>query len=277
MPEGPEVATEANILHQFLSGKQIIGIGYDKESKYHSKKKMDGLTVDILPITVNKVYSHGKLIIIDSNSKDGKVIYLVSHLMLTGYWTFERKKHSNLWIKIGEEDKIEKCHYKETGRIFFNDTMKLGTFGIYNNLNEQFKKNGPCMFSAAMLHYENRPCITKAATREIWKKCLSNKRIASKPICEFMLEQKYLCGIGNYLRCEILYSAEINPERELQSLTEEEKDKMYDIALDMIYRSFHSNLELSCYGRSTDPSGNEVVQYKDAKNRTMHYVPLVQK
>lgn len=39
----------------------------------------------------------------------------------------------------------------------------------------------------------------------------SHKKIFDKPICELLMDQKYFNGIGNYLRAEILYRADVNP------------------------------------------------------------------
>lgn len=38
-----------------------------------------------------------------------------------------------------------------------------------------------------------------------------NRRVFNKPICEMLMDQKYFNGIGNYLRAEILYRADIDP------------------------------------------------------------------
>jgi len=39
----------------------------------------------------------------------------------------------------------------------------------------------------------------------------SHRKIFDKPICELLMNQKYFNGIGNYLRAEILYRADVNP------------------------------------------------------------------
>lgn len=39
----------------------------------------------------------------------------------------------------------------------------------------------------------------------------SHKKVFEKPICEILMDQKYFNGIGNYLRAEILYRAQIDP------------------------------------------------------------------
>ncbi|XP_023241242.1 endonuclease 8-like 1 isoform X1 [Centruroides sculpturatus] len=47
-----------------------------------------------------------------------------------------------------------------------------------------------------------------------------SQSIFSKPICEVLLNQKYFNGIGNYLRAEILYRAQIPPFDEARTVLE---------------------------------------------------------
>jgi len=51
---------------------------------------------------------------------------------------------------------------------------------------------------------------------------LDNLKAAAfdKPICEAMLDQKYFNGIGNYLRAEVLFRAEIPPFRQAREVLE---------------------------------------------------------
>lgn len=52
---------------------------------------------------------------------------------------------------------------------------------------------------------------------------LSNK-VFNKAICEVMLEQKFFNGIGNYLRSEIMYRAEVPPFTCARTVLEQVKD-----------------------------------------------------
>lgn len=296
MPESVECALKAEEIHNYIfeeNKRMIIGIEWDKKSRYNAGNKrgeIKGLDLAKLPIVVEKVYSHGKLIILDSVNVKGEQIYLIFHLGMTGKFTYgkNKEKHSNLWLSLGK--KVEgKEYYEEKGRIYFNDSRKFGSFSIHKNLSELMKKNGPCLFAASMGKYDiNTMISSKGATLEIWLCSLNNGRIRDKPICEFLLEQKHVSGVGNYIRAECLYLAKIHPERKLRDLRDEEKIFLYEKILEVIYLSWKSKgpssgyieggcFALQVYSRESDPLGNPVETYSDSKNRTVHYVPNIQK
>ena len=264
----------------------IIDINYDKKSRYATRGKMIGLELVKLPLIVDKVFSRGKLIIMQCDK-----IYIVIHLGMTASFTYNQKeKHSNLWFDFGRES-IKKGFYEHTSTVYYTDPRKFGSVSVYNDLSSLFKKNGSCLLTASLLKYNKDFAKLSehqfAATRKIWHNCLTNKRISNKPICEFLMEQKYVSGIGNYLRAEILYAAKISPFRKLCDLNEEERDLLYDKTLKTIYLSWRSKgpskgyikdgcFNLKVYMQDYDPFGNEVLTVSDNKNRTIHYVPKIQ-
>ena len=238
-----------------------------------------------MPITVDRVFSVGKLIIMKCVNIEQEIIYAVFHLGMTGSFNFGKEskiKHSNLWIKFGDPT------YKEISRFYFTDARKFGSFSIYKNLAELMKKNGPCLMSASLIKYGKDENVVPeyAATRQYWNVAL-NKGKGTKPIAEFMMEQKYVSGIGNYLRAEILYECKIDPERCLRDLSDDDKNLLYDKSLEIIFASWSSkgpskkyfkdgSFSLKVYSRQFDHFGNPVFKYVDSKNRVVHYVPAVQ-
>jgi formamidopyrimidine-DNA glycosylase len=279
---------KAEEIRKFISDNgMIIGIYWDKKSRYSTRGKIEGLENAKLPILVEKVYSRGKLIILESLNNEKKKIYLIFHLKMTGNFTYIKEKHSNLWIEFGKH--IGNGYYEEEKTFYFDDSRKFGSFSIYTDLTKLFKKNGPCLFAAAMKHYNEKSyCDNKdIATLEIWNVVLSNKRIQNKPICEFLLEQKHVSGVGNYIRAECLYLAKIHPERKLKDLTEEDKELLYYKTLEVIYLSWKNkgpsagyieggSFKLQVYSKLQDPLQNPVKTYADSKKRTVHYVPNIQ-
>jgi len=287
MPESVECAIKAEEVGQFSVNCMIIAIQWDKNSRYNTRGEVKGLNLVQLPLLVEKVYSHGKLIIIEVLNGDGEKLYLNFHLGMSGTFTYnEKEKHSNLWLKFGKRigDK-----YQEEKRLYFNDSRKFGSFSVHKDLKELMKKNGPCLFAAAALKYgENTLFSNTPATLEIWLKTLENRRIENKPICEFLLEQKYVSGVGNYIRAECLYISKIHPERKLKDLSRDEKTLLYEKTLEVIYLSWKNKgpssgyikdgcFQLQVYSREKDPLNNPVKTYTDSKNRTMHFVPNIQK
>ena len=93
------------------------------------------------------------------------------------------------------------------------------------------------------------------------------------------MEQKLLAGIGNYLRCDILWYCKLHYERRIGTLSEKEKIDLYDSAINII--KYHANLEHNLkylpkneffvYQQSKDIFNNKVKR-ADFNSRTIHYV-----
>lgn len=306
MPEGPENRHQTNFIRQrlnedFISKSKtsplIIGIAWDSGSRYHYREELKGLDLCKLPMKIVKMFSRGKLMIWECLNGDGKKLYIVNHLGMTGRWIYSdtkdglgSEKHSNLWITFGKESAKHKGFYETVSVLYFNDYRKMGFVEITESLEGYFKKNGPCLMTAALIEKGDlnaNDADTDYATIDIWNKCVSNNRLKNKNIGEFLMEQKYVSGIGNYLRAEILYRCKISPFRELKDITETEKKTLYKVIIDTIYESYikqgpkngyieTGDFYLYCYERSEDDYGNPIYKESDSKNRTIHYCPNVQ-
>jgi endonuclease VIII-like 1 len=61
-------------------------------------------------------------------------------------------------------------------------------------------------------NYNRGPCpVAESESFPHYLRKHSSKKVFDKPIYRLMMDQKYFNGIGNYLRAEILYRAEIDP------------------------------------------------------------------
>ena len=284
MPEGPEVAKQADKIRKHVQKcSTIIGLMWDKNSRYFPntpRGKMIGFELVQLPLEIQEVSSRGKVIIIQCRNSQKKTIFLVSHLGMSGCWTTEkdeksRDKHSNLWLNFGAP---EGEYYRQESQLYYNDQRKFGSFSVYEDLADVWKKNGPCLLSAAKEKYQkNMINELLSSTKETWYKTLSNSRISNKPICEFLMEQKHLSGVGNYLRGECLFECKIHPNKSIGDLTREEKELLYNTILEIMYTSYLEKIRFKCYAQKTDPDGNAVETYMDAKKRRVHFVPVIQK
>lgn len=273
MPEGPELAKQADKINEWLDKcKTIIGINWDRKSRYATREKMKGIGLVKLPLLVKNVYTRGKILIFTVTDLHEKTLYMVSHLGMSGYWSKDKNKYSNLYLKFGE---TKDGYSKELFRLYYDDMRRFGSFCIYENLTEIFKKNGPCLMQAALHKYENKCCENKA-TLEEWVKTLTNAKWKNKKICEFMMEQKHFSAIGNYLRAEVLYRCKIHPEKLLSNLSKDEINLLYFKSLKIMYKSYKNQLNLKCYAKSCDHLGNSVEKFTDSKKRTVHYVKNVQ-
>jgi len=54
---------------------------------------------------------------------------------------------------------------------------------------------------------------------------LASKKTKIKPL---LMDQKFICGIGNLYAAEILFRAKVNPERKAGSLSNKEKESLFN-------------------------------------------------
>jgi len=99
MPESVECAIKAeeirNYVFEEMGESMIIGIEWDSKSRYKTGNKRGeifGLEMAKLPIVVEKVYSHGKLIILESVNNKREQIYLTFHLKFLSQINFVYEK-----------------------------------------------------------------------------------------------------------------------------------------------------------------------------------------
>ena len=111
------------------------------------------------------------------------------------------KKHNHVIIQFNEL------------KLIYNDPRKFGYFTIFNDkieLKKKFSNFGPEPFS-------------KSFSIEYIIKYLKNKE---KNIKNFLLDQKFVSGIGNIYANEILYNSKIKPIRKAKSLSKDECKKI---------------------------------------------------
>jgi len=278
MPEIAEIRLMSEHLNMDLKGKICEGIRINSQNRHFKEKKLFSSDfslkqlgdLDELGFQVKrkceKIESKGKKIIFDF----GDILMIVSCGM-EGHFCYEIGNNSGLMIQF--EDIF----------VFFDDSRHMGLFSVVNKNslahNNVMKDVGPDWFE-------------ESTDYNLFKSIITNTRLKKTRICEFLMQQNRLSGIGNYLRADILYSAKISPHRGLQSLGEFDLQNLFYWAKTIIYESYSKqactiksytdphgntgNYVPKCYGRSTDEFGNQVLKFSDKQNRTVHWVPNVQ-
>lgn len=250
MPEGPEVRVYADFLMKNMVGKRLTGLEYDEKSRYQKNGlKNHQQLLDALPTKIIHVYAVGKKIVINLESGQS----LMSSLEMEGRWNINRAtKHTNIWMDVGDD------------RFLFEDCRHHGHLDIYlsdADLNEKLDTIGPDLLS-------------ETVTRDMWLRVVRNARIAHLEICDFLLEQKYFSGVGNYCRAEALYRAKIRPNAKLKEISDEDHDQIRIACIDVLNKSYDAQgatlktfltpdgnkglFEVVVYGKDYDPLGNPV-------------------
>ena len=264
MPEGPEVKNMILQLSKIIKNKQLNDIVIN--SGRYSKKSPVGFNdfVKILPAKIIDVNCKGKFIWIELDN--GYKIW--NTLGMTGGWKKNKNKHSHFTYIFNDFE------------IYYEDMRNFGTFKFNNNQDEfdkKIKSLGTDIFSS-----------------DFTIEYVSNKKNSNKTVVDILMNQKLFCGVGNYLKAEILYECKISPFRKVNELSENDIVNIYKNTKKISKESFknggasvrdYSDLNdkdgnytslLKVYGQKNDPLGHKVKRDTTTDKRTTHWVPEIQ-
>lgn len=268
MPEGAEVKLFGESLAAVVSGKDIVSV--DVISGRYKKSDVEGLDLfkARLPAKVVGVGVHGKFLYwIITND-----VFIYNTLGMTGSWSVTETKHSRVIFRLGDGT-----------QVFFNDQRNFGTLKLVPGRHELVKKLkslGPDMLSEQVSDARFTECLMK---KPEWT------------LSEALMDQSIVSGVGNYVKAESLYRAQLSPHRTVQSLDSTDFSRLrHSVQLVLqdaykrggasiqTYRDFDGkegeySQRFLVYNQEQDPNGNRVIREQTADGRTTHWVPAVQK
>jgi formamidopyrimidine-DNA glycosylase len=217
---------------------------------------------------------------------DTNVSIIVS-LGMAGRLQYTQGNHSHVCFEISDCQVTGPFRVmKHVFNLYYEDPRYMGGVDIIPNhgLSLYFKDQGPCLLQASL---DEQTWISL----ERWIQIFAQKKFENRMICDILLEQSLVAGIGNYLRAEILYYSGINPTRKVQSITLDEWDRIRSSSHKVINLAYQHNgftiesfispdgtygtYPAAVYGKTHDPTGNPVVK-TDVKDRKIHWVPAIQ-
>lgn len=268
MPEGPEVTIMKNSLKKFKNSKlKNIVFGHKKfKSKLTNLRQFE----NSLPLKIKDIKNKGKFvyILLDNDWAIGFTPGMTGHFWIPGvssdYKTAEgytyNPKHNYVILET------------TNGDFYFNDPRRFGHFYIYNNkdsknnLESKLKTLGPDLI-------KDLPKISQSEFNEHLSKFRPDKVLA-----DALLEQKFIAGIGNYIRAEALYKAKISPLRTIGSLSANDKSRLKN-ALETVgknsYQFQQGNGKLHTFHFKI--YGNPKAKQTKRKGRTIWWDPEIQK
>ena len=265
MPEGPEVKIVADFLNKKLKNKTITDLNYCSKPY---KKKYGELIKELnqfTPIKFEKVFCIGKA----SFLKIDKYHYFSYHLGMTGKWSEIKEKHSHLIIKTSDQD-----------QLYFTDTRRFGNIKLLkeDDLLKKYPKERD------LLNYNTS---IKKNVDYLIKNIQTNQEV-----CKVLLNQKYFCGVGNYLKSEILYHSKIHPHRSWPSLNKKEITNLCKFTREIMKKAYmsggaelrdfknpkkDSKLRLNAYGKKIDSKKRLIVNDITKDQRRTYWCPKIQR
>jgi formamidopyrimidine-DNA glycosylase len=266
MPEGPECKIIAEYLKKSICDTQLTNIIIHPKSRYTRHGPPVNFEKLEYPREIDDVGVKGKLIWI----KTGQY-YILNTLGMSGMWTLKNGKHCD----------VELC-LQAKPNIFFKDMRHFGTLKIVDQ--QGFDKK------LASIGYD----VFDFCDFKTFSELLSKKSSWTLP--KFLMSQKHISGIGNYLKCEILYRLKVSPHRLIRDLSTEEITKLYDLVQELPvssytaqgvsirdyqppekYRDGLKKFALLVYNHDVDSHGYQVIRETTSDRRTTHWVHELQK
>lgn len=282
MPEGPEVRVTTEYMNthfsgcilkeiKILSGRYLLKKGDEKKSS----KIIDNLDKfsKKLPLKILKFNCKGKFLYWEIEDD----WYIFVTLGLKGR------------ISIGDNEEHNRVQFSTScGNFYLRDSISNGTINIYNGRDKLDKKLKSLGIDLLRTDLSDKEIVDKL--REKFKK----KKKKDDLIANLLLDQKYLAGVGNYVRADGLYCAKISPFRKFVDLTDIELEKLIKCLKEIMKKSLDIQLKKTksvfvyenvarsytplVYFRQETDKGEKVVNEKmKLQNRTIWYVPEVQK
>ncbi|MFH1964154.1 MAG: bifunctional DNA-formamidopyrimidine glycosylase/DNA-(apurinic or apyrimidinic site) lyase [Acidobacteriota bacterium] len=208
MPELPEVETILRGLKRDIVGESITCTACSGARIFRTDPS---LIAELLPGQVIRfIQRRGKYLILRTSSN-----YLVIHLGMTGQLLLQ--KDTSVSTVCGEPDNPHVhmiLHFRSRKALFYRDPRKFGRILF-------FKKKQELSHFFARLGLEP---LSDNFTFAAFCRILQKKKGKIKP---FLMNQSYVCGMGNIYADEVLFASSIHPETPIPALTDENRIKLH--------------------------------------------------
>lgn len=265
MPEGPECRRVYEGLRNYSINRKLTKV--EILGGRFIKKQPVGLDSLELPLEVVGGGVKGKFIWLELEGD--KSIWIT--LGMSGFWSIYEKPHAH--IKFVFSDGVE---------LFFIDQRRFGTLKFADKP-ELDKK----LASLGIDPLNDRALSMYNMLRQF-------EKVPNKTIVEALMNQSLFAGIGNYIKCEVLYRSKVSPHRLVGTITDNELSLIWNwtkLIMDASYVQGGASIrnyqqitgetgefvfDFEVYGKREDPHGNTVIREETLDGRTTHWVPGLQ-
>jgi formamidopyrimidine-DNA glycosylase len=296
MPEVIEVREYTDFCNKYIKNKELLNIKilngrYKKHGPFNGFKQL----LKTLPLKIVKIENKGKFMYIQLNKEDP--IYIGITLGLTGGWFFNPKGLKEKYIhglnrsRYIDSD-IEKYQISalkhlnvefvfDHGSLYFYDQLSFGTISIFDNTELLEKK----------LKIIGLDIMDVNTSFDMFQNALLHKTNLNKEIGNALMNQKYISGIGNYLRADALWLSKINPFIKVKSLSNNDLKKIYHNVRLLIWGQYNKkagikygiikksdklpidyNRNFFVYQQDTDIYGKQVFKEKLYEGSQIRYI-----
>jgi endonuclease-8 len=239
VPEGPEIRLAADRLSNAIAGKTATEVWFAFDRLKPWARKLRGRQV-------RSVEARGKALLV----RFAGGLNLYSHNQLYGRWYVTRngdRPRTRRQLRVA-------LHTRERSALLYSaseiEVLRDGDLVAHPYLSR---------LGVDLLEKTLRPAALEAL--------LEDARFARRHLGGLLLDQGFLCGVGNYLRSEILFVAGLDPARRPSELSEQERTAFARSALRIGRRAYRQR------GVTNDPAiVRKMRARKLPRSRYRHFV-----
>ena len=245
MPELPEVEVVKQSLDKKIKFQKINKVLVrNRNLRFKVQKKFEFF---LKHKTINNITRKSKYLIFHLNNKS----FLIFHFGMSGTMHLVKKKFlMNTNLSFYGSSSLPKKHnhivfFINKHELIYNDPRRFGFVKIIKNEKELeifFDKIGP------------EPLDQEFNIDYIYKYLNKKKKI----IKSFLLDQKFVSGIGNIYASEILYYSKINPLKQAKKISKKEIEKMIYFSKFVLIKAIRKG-------------GSSIRDFKNVKGKTGNY------
>ena len=180
MPEGPEIRRAADWLRRYVGARIVNEVRADDRPLQ--------IPVAALPLSVNAVDAHGKVLWMECTTAQGAPVCVVLKLNLTGQLSTDPSPHTRATLVV--ETPMPSIQYADATGFGWMKLMTPAELGaVVDAL-------GPDPLKTPL----DGPAVVAALAA------------GGKPVAAKLLDQERVAGVGNYLRAEVVFAAQLSEE-----------------------------------------------------------------
>lgn len=271
MPELAEIYLLKKFIKKNYINDSLESFEFNSNSKFSKKSPINFKDFQKdLSLKLTKIKRKGKILILNFDDK----WWLCIHFGLHGFL-----RSDNIIVK-NYDNSTKKIHgvFKFTNNKVLNFVDRTGFGSSFNFFNS--KKDVEQYLDKYAIDILDKEFTLKKFRENVKK--IQDKKLKRSELCAILLKQEYLCsGIGNYMKCEILYDCNLSPYRSINDIDSEMIKNLYNSILKItdinIKADGRALDEFHVFMRKTDKKNNEVTKEKTLDGRTTYWVKEIQK
>ncbi len=228
MPEGPEIRRMVDDIERAVGGEPAREVFFAFDHLKPFEKLLAGRRV-----TSVEARSKAVLVFFEGDDTDGPwCVY--SHNQLYGKWRIghvEREPSTNRQLRFAVYGS------KKAARLYSASDIRLVRPDELDRI-EYLDRLGP------------DPLNQKVSVRDLVAR-FNQARFAGRGLGGLLLDQRFVAGIGNYLRSEILFEARLAPATRPKDLDNVDQERLAQATLEMLERAYRGK------GVTNDPERAE--------------------